>query len=142
MAAMPAAAVGIACALGLALVIAALLRRRFTVITVRGTSMTPTYGDGDRVLVRRTTKFSRDDVMVFAMPEHHRVDGMKWLLKRVIAVAGDGVPADVRPLVGEGRVPRGCVIVRGDGTRSLDSRQLGYIATADGLGIVIRRLHS
>jgi signal peptidase I len=141
MAAMPAAALGIACALGLAVIVAALVaRRRFTVITVRGPSMTPTYANGDRVLVRRTTTFSRDDVMVFAMPEDQRVDGMRWLVKRVTAVAGDGVPADVRALVGEGRVPRGCVIVRGDGSRSLDSRQLGYIATADGLGIVIRRL--
>jgi signal peptidase I len=121
---------------------AAVLRRRFAVITVRGASMTPTYADGDRLLVRRTASFGRNDVMVFAMPRAHQVDGMKWLLKRVLAVAGDGVPADLAPVVGAGRVPPGCVLVRGDSHSSLDSRQLGYIATGAGLGIVIRRLRS
>jgi signal peptidase I len=147
---MTATVVGLAVLAGLGLILgaaAAALRRRFAVITVRGSSMTPTYADGDRLLVRRTAEFGRDDVMVFAMPEDRRVDGMKWLLKRVTAVAGDGVPADVRPVVGAdsvppGCVPPGCVVVHGDGRASLDSRQLGYIATADGLGVVIRRLRS
>jgi signal peptidase I len=118
------------------------LRRRFAVITVRGSSMLPTYADGDRLLVRRTAQFGRDDVMVFAMPPDRQVDGMKWLLKRVTAVAGDGVPADVRPVTGAGRVPPGCVVVRGDGRASLDSRQLGYVATATGLGVVVRQLRA
>jgi signal peptidase I len=132
----------------------AALRRRFAIITVRGSSMLPSYADGDRLLVRRTAEFGRDDVMVFAMPEDLQVDGMKWLLKRVTAVAGDGVPAEIsaaggRPAdvgpagdAGAGRVPAGCVVVRGDGRASLDSRQLGYIATATGLGVVIRPLRS
>jgi signal peptidase I len=142
---MTATAVGVAVLIVLGLILggtAAALRRRFAVITVRGSSMTPTYADGDRLLVRRTAAFGLDDVMVFAMPEGRQVDGMKWLLKRVTAVAGDGVPADVRPVVGAGSVPPGCVVVHGDGRSSLDSRQLGYIATATGLGVVIRRLRS
>jgi len=78
--------------------------------------------------------------MVFAMPESRQVDGMKWMLKRVTAVAGDGV----RPMSGRsparGNVPAGCVVVHGDSASSLDSRQLGYIPAAAGLGVVIRRL--
>jgi signal peptidase I len=119
---------------------AVMLRRRFTIITVRGSSMTPTYADGERLLVRRTAEYGRGDVMVFAMPPSQQVDGMKWLLKRVTAVAGEAAPADVRPVTGAGNVPAGCVVVHGDGLASLDSRQLGYIPVATGLGIVIRRL--
>jgi signal peptidase I len=118
------------------------LRRRYTVITVRGQSMLPTYADGDRLLVRRTADYGRDDVIVFPMPADRQVDGMKWLIKRVTAVAGDSVPADVQPAAGPGSVPRGCVVVHGDADSSLDSRQLGYIASASGLGVVVRRLRS
>src|SRR5450432_4183157 len=100
------------------------LRRRFTVVTILGQSMMPTYEHGDRVLVQRTAEFGVGDVIVFAMPPDRQVDGMKWLVKRVTAVAGDVVPADIRPVVGAGRVPAGRLVVHGDGSRSLDSRQL------------------
>lgn len=140
---MTAVAVVLAIVAGLGLLLggtAAALRRRFAIITVRGSSMLPTYADGDRLLVRRTAEFGRDEVMVFAMPQDRQVEGLKWLLKRVTAVAGDGVPAEVEPVVGAGRVPPGCVVVQGDGQASLDSRQLGYVPTATALGVVIRRL--
>ena len=116
------------------------LRRRFTVITVRGQSMAPSYRDGDRVLVRRTTEFGVGDVLVFPMPSDRQVGGMRWLIKRVTAVAGDAVPPDVRPLASTDEVPAGWLAVHGDGERSLDSRQLGLILAADGLGVVIRQL--
>ena len=59
-----------------------------------------------------------------------------------VAWRGDSVPADVQPAAGPGSVPRGCVVVHGDADSSLDSRQLGYIASASGLGVVVRRLRS
>jgi signal peptidase I len=120
--------------------VSAVLRSRCLVITVRGESMLPTYVDGERLVVRKASTFRPGDVVVFAMPKDLQVDGMKWLIKRVTAVAGERVPSDVRHLVAEEYVPSGYLVVHGDGDRSLDSRQLGYIATADGLGIVSRRM--
>ena len=122
--------------------VSVVLRRRCSVITVRGESMMPTYADGERLVVRKTMTFRTGDVVVFAMPADRQVDGMKWLIKRVTAVAGESVPSDVRHLVADEYVPPGYLVVHGDGDRSLDSRQLGYIATADGVGIVSRRIGS
>lgn len=116
------------------------LRRRFAIITVRGQSMAPSYHDGDRVLVRRTTEFQVGDVLVFPMPPGLQVGAMRWLIKRVTAVAGDAVPPDVRPLASADEVPAGWLVVHGDGEQSLDSRQLGLISAADGLGVVTRQL--
>jgi signal peptidase I len=120
--------------------VSVVLRRRCLVVTVRGESMLPTYADGERLVVRKARIFRPGDVVVFAMPKGLQVDGMKWLIKRVTAVAGEPVPSDVRHLVAEEYVPAGYLVVHGDADRSLDSRQLGYIAAADGLGVVSRRV--
>jgi len=119
-----------------------LVTRRFVLVTVRGTSMAPTYADGDRVLVSRGKPCRDGDVAVFGMPEGQPTDELRWLVKRVASVAGDWVPAELRAAVGNERVPPGFLVVRGDAVRSLDSRQLGFIPQASVLGVVIYPVRS
>jgi signal peptidase I len=117
------------------------VRRRLLVVTVRGVSMQPTYQAGDRVLVRRTRRARSGQVVVLRMPDTaERVDPAEdgLLVKRVVAAAGEPVPPDVPP--GSGTVPRGHVVVRGDGTRSYDSRQWGAIPAGLVEGVAVLRL--
>ncbi|WP_370374599.1 signal peptidase I [Catenulispora sp. GP43] len=130
------------CALAAWSAIAA-VRHRYTVVQVDGTSMAPTFADGDRLLVRRARlgTVKRGDVVVFRTPPGHQAaDTPPWLVKRAAAIPGDGVPADMRPAVGDDtEVPAGRLMVRGDNPRSLDSRNFGYI-DADGFrGVAVRR---
>jgi signal peptidase I len=106
-------------------------RRRFMLITVRGTSMTPTYDDGERLLLRRGS-YATGDVIMFRSPE--RFQGkMDWLVKRVTAMPGDPVPADMAERAAVAVVPPGRLLVRSD-AGGLDSRQLGLINTDDVIG--------
>ncbi|MFC5831455.1 S26 family signal peptidase [Nonomuraea insulae] len=122
------------------------LRRRYAVITVRGESMIPTYHPGERLLLRRHTLVRTGQCVVFADYRSVTSPGHPegWILKRVIAVAGDPVPRDRAPAleqVFEEHVPPGQMVVLGDNTdQSTDSRQLGYIACDRVFGIVSRRL--
>ncbi|MEV4380403.1 S26 family signal peptidase [Streptosporangium sp. NPDC049644] len=79
-------------------------RRSYVVITVDGTSTTPTLTDGDRVLVRRRRldRVGRGDVVVLEpppdpsgryMPGPSGPDGRHWNIKRVAALPSDPVPA-------------------------------------------------
>jgi len=122
--------------------------RRLLVVTVRGTSMTPTHHHGDRLLVRRTRTVRRGQVVVVLRPRSSAV----WredrhsplIVKRVAAVPGEPVPpGSVPPLAEghEGRVPPGRVVLLGDNTAaSVDSRQLGFFPLGDILGVVTRSL--
>jgi signal peptidase I len=110
--------------------------RRLVLVTVRGNSMEPTFADGDRVLVRRNRTCREGDVVVFAMPEGEGEPGLHWLVKRVAQVSGERVPGELRSAVTEEIVPAGYLVVRGDAVRSLDSRQLGFIAESSVLGVV------
>ncbi|MEV5557049.1 S26 family signal peptidase [Nonomuraea wenchangensis] len=124
------------------------LRRRYVLITVRGLSMSPTYRDGDRVLIRRVpvAAVRPGQVVVVAAappdvapPDEHG----HWLLKRVLAVPGDPVPREECPAlrsVTDPAVPPGHLVVLGDNpSRSYDSRQAGYITPGRLLGVVTRR---
>jgi signal peptidase I len=116
-----------------------LIRRRSILITVQGHSMSPTYFDGDRLVVKRQRTCEVGDVVVFRLAEP--MPGMPELLvKRVVAVAGDEIPSGSMPPTGDLAVPPNRFIVLGDNARSLDSRRLGYIATEAMLGVVVRRL--
>lgn len=130
-------AVGVA----VAVVVAAVLRmrRRLLMVTVHGNSMSPTFADGDRVLVRRGHPGAVGDVVVFAHPRPLTGD-LDMLVKRVAAGPGDPVPEAVRAAVGCSAVPRGHLVVLGDNTHSLDSRKLGFIAADAVVGVVGRRL--
>ncbi|MGW4022111.1 S26 family signal peptidase [Streptomyces sp. NPDC005009] len=138
-----------ACALGAVCVglacCAMVVRHRFVVVTVHGSSMEPTLHGGDRLLVRLNTVPGRGQLVVAARPAftpgpdgatrpefRHGADA--WLIKRVAAV-----PADPAP--GGGPVPAGQWVLLGDNrAHSLDSRQIGYFPTDALLGVVVRRL--
>jgi hypothetical protein len=79
----------------------------------------------------------RGQVVVLRLPaDAERVDPVEGLLvKRVVAAAGEPVPADVPP--GTGTVPSGHIVVRGDGTRSYDSRHWGAIPAGLVEGVAI-----
>jgi signal peptidase I len=136
------------------------LRRRLVVVTVTGRSMEPTLHHGDRVLVRRVPgRAVRTGQLVVlhwpagvagpaglagpAGPAGPASDRGDWMLKRVIAVAGEPVPPGALPdPTPPGTVvPPGRLVVRGDNVdRSHDSRQLGYLDDRLLLGVVMRRL--
>ncbi|MGH3758015.1 S24/S26 family peptidase [Actinophytocola sp.] len=115
-------------------------RLALLVIKVEGASMAPTFRSGDTVLtIRRTLRptVRRGEVVVCRRP-----DGMpgpySYLIKRVVAVAGDPVPGDPG---GEGEtISAGRIYVRGDGERSLDSRAFGAIPVDHVVGHVVVRL--
>ncbi|MCP2324297.1 signal peptidase I [Hamadaea flava] len=120
-------------------VVLILARLRVKVITVKGQSMAPSYQHGDRLLMRRTRVCRRDDVVVFTSPIEIPM-GPALLVKRVAAVPGDPVPEAARTRIGDAVVPPGQLVVLGDNQRSLDSRELGYIALDSVVGVVQRRL--
>ncbi|MFI1829345.1 S26 family signal peptidase [Streptomyces sp. NPDC020412] len=122
--------------------------RRLLVVTVHGPSMTPTHHHGDRLLVRRTRRVHRGQVVVVLRPRSPAV----WredrhsplIVKRVAAVPGESVPPGSVPPSAEsrdGRVPPGLVVLLGDNTAaSVDSRQLGFFPHGDVIGVVTRSL--
>ncbi|WP_433350481.1 S26 family signal peptidase [Micromonospora sp. CA-111912] len=130
------------------------LRRHFVAVTVRGTSMLPAYGDGDRVLVRRAGTPAVGQVVVVERPAHGWrlpplprgasaavIANRIWMIKRVAAVAGDPMPHGLpAPPDGPGgrSVPRDRLVLLGDNRAdSVDSRQLGLFPTERVLGAVL-----
>jgi len=115
-------------------------RAALLVIRVDGASMAPAFRAGDTVLtIRRALRpnVRRGDVVVCRRPA-----GMpgpdEFLIKRVVAIAGDPVPDD--PVKAGQTISAGRVYVRGDGERSLDSRVFGAIPTDHVIGHVVARL--
>jgi signal peptidase I len=63
------------------------------------------------------------------------------VVKRVAAVAGDAVPADIGALAPGGVVPEDRLVVLGDNpARSFDSRQSGFLHAGRIVGVVLRRI--
>ncbi|MFI7423191.1 S26 family signal peptidase [Nonomuraea sp. NPDC049684] len=137
---------------GLALVLGyVLLRRHRMIAVVSGVSMLPSYRPGDRLLARRRRPQDALQAGQVVVLRHPRPKGdTGWLVKRVVAVAGDVVPdgirCDVIPknqviLPGE-IVPEGHTLILGDNpAHSMDSRQLGFIPLESIRATVIRRLN-
>jgi signal peptidase I len=133
------------------------LARRLVAVTVSGSSMQPTYRDGERVVARRGAPPRVGQVVVVEepsvdggwarspMPPHapaRAVAARRWMIKRVVAVAGDRTPPAGR-LPG-GVVPPGALVLLGDNRRgSFDSRHVGYFPAERVLGVVVgtRRTH-
>jgi signal peptidase I len=124
-------AVGLVTATAGAAAVLVWARRHFILITVVGSSMTPAYADGERLLLRRGG-YATGDVVMFRSPEHFPGE-MEWLVKRVTAMPGDPVPADMAERAAAAVVPPGRLLVRSD-AGGLDSRQLGLIDQHDVIG--------
>ncbi|MGY0235720.1 S26 family signal peptidase [Longispora urticae] len=132
------------------------VRRAFVVVTVEGASMSPTYEDGDRVLVRRVRPagVAAGRVIVLAPPAEPgtfagrrgriRAAGRLWLVKRLVAGPGDPVPPGLGPALADAAgtvVGAGRMVVVGDNPgQSYDSRQEGFVAVGRVRGVVLRRL--
>lgn len=120
----------------------AVVRRRLFVVTVRGTSMEPTFRPGDRVLARRVGLAAArvGDVVIVGARDS---PGGSWIIKRLAAIPGDPVPrARFAALaqVPESTVPAGKLVILGDSPRSADSRQHGYYDGDQLAGVVVRKL--
>jgi signal peptidase I len=111
-------------------------RRRWLIVTVRGTSMMPTLGDGQRLIVRRAcgdqARLRVGDIVVFTAPEHerfHPMPGAHYLVKRVAALgdaSGEHLSSDR-------------VVVLGDNLpASQDSRHFGPVDRRSIIGIALR----
>jgi signal peptidase I len=121
------------------------------IVTIRGTSMTPTYSDGDRLLVRswrRGRAPRRGRVLVLDRSRPARAgargpaSGHRLLVKRLVAVPGDPVPGVVpaHAVGGLRTVPAGQVIVLGDAPDSMDSRHWGFLPLECVVGVSLLRL--
>ena len=109
-------------------------RTRLISVTVTGDSMRPLIAGGTRVLVRRTRRCRRGDIVLLR----------PWragppMVKQVVAVAGDPVPAEFQPATAAATVPDGMLLIRGTAPDSMDSRQLGPLPAGDVVGVVLGR---
>lgn len=112
-------------------------RHLLTLATVRGSSMSPTFTDGERVLAIRA-RCRVGDVIVFRVGDGGVAGDPLYRIKRVAAIAGDPAPSWLPTEVcAERTVPPGHVVVLGDNARSQDSRHLGYIPVAAVSGRVV-----
>jgi signal peptidase I len=121
----------------------AAVRRRYLLVTVRGSSMCPTYYDADRILVRRTRSVRlngpcRGEIVVLRPPVETMARISPLLVKRVAAVPGDEVPPGFRRAVPLPTVPPRRLLVRGDNDRSADSRSFGLVDFELVVGTVVR----
>jgi signal peptidase I len=131
------------------------VRRNIVAITVEGMSMSPVYVDGDRVLISRriAAPAARDQVVVLEPPHPHSgwsgpqpsgpLSRRSWYIKRVVAVAGDPVPAIVRVRQGlpdDAVVGPGEIVVLGEHPQSEDSKQWGCLPADRVLGVVLRKV--
>lgn len=145
--------------IGIFLVVVLLFVTTFRMGVVRGTSMAPTYADGQVVLVRRKNPFSgplhRNDVVLLRQARD-------VIIKRIYRLPGEEVdeshPELLRMARTNGRidyyeqetfdtpegqktryrVPEGFLVILGDNPRaSEDSRAFGPVPLRDVLGVVI-----
>ena len=137
------------------------LRQRFAVVTVTGQSMQPTLIAGDRVLVRRRDirELQSGQIVVFRRPASDSTwqtepprsadGGAGWAIKRLAAIPGDRLPAEILAtadcnpelLVPGLVVPCQKLFVIGDNVDgSFDSRHFGYVPAEHLLGVVHSRL--
>ncbi|MGW2699573.1 signal peptidase I [Streptomyces sp. NPDC001340] len=123
-------------------------RRNLVTVTIEGSSMAPTMMHGDRFLVRRRRlgQVRTGDVVVLEPPSAGAYrsaaepgpDGRVWNVKRVVAVPGDPLPAEVP---GDGRVGPGTLVVLGDNRLdSIDSRHRGPYPADWLMGVVVRKV--
>jgi signal peptidase I len=127
------------------------LQGHYVVVTVHGESMSPTYEDGQRLLVRRCDgrRVTRGQSVVYTDgPDQATPSGWgagadtapPWTIKRVAAAPGEPVPRDRFPALNE-VVPAAGLVVEGDNPdQSYDSRHFGYLPVTRVTGVVVRSL--
>ncbi|MCR2822848.1 signal peptidase I [Lederbergia panacisoli] len=150
--------------IALAFIIAFMCRHFFfTPTTVFGESMSPTFHEHDRIVVSKTTKIERFDVIVFNAP-----DADKHYIKRVIGLPGDSIEVlddvlyvngkeikepyllenkkdaplskltwdfTLKEITGKSSVPKGFYFVMGDNRLySNDSRSFGFVSADSVIG--------
>jgi signal peptidase I len=117
----------------------------FAIVRVEGSSMLPTYADGDRLLaVRRPfgRRIRTGDVVVVRAPAPATQPGSasaaatEILVKRVRASAGERLPDGQAGAV----VPLGSYFVQGDNGLTYDSRRFGVVTADAIMARVLRRL--
>lgn len=128
-------------------------RSRLLLVTVDGSSMLPTYYDGDRLLVRRCTSsrsLRTGMVVVVDLPEEEQalpgsMPAMAGALpvtrvvKRIQATAGEPLPGGVPGH--RTAVPAGQLVLFGDNpATSVDSRRYGCVRNERVVGVVLRRM--
>jgi signal peptidase I len=128
------------------------LRRCLVVVQVAGSSMYPGLVPGDRVLVRRGRGRLRVGAVVIIRSPYDagvwrglfpaaRLEGGRWIIKRVSALVGDPVPDQVREAAGGTEaVPPGAMVVLSDNPGGTDSRRWGFLPVTDVLGRVVLKL--
>lgn len=119
-------------------------RRIVVLVNVTGASMEPTLGDGDRILVRRhgAAGLRRGRIVVLMAPEAAQGPQWQcpgWHVKRVAALPGDPLPAEVPATDDTGLVPRDSVVVFGDNPFGGDSRDWGPYRLDGFVGTLICR---
>ncbi|MFF1449633.1 S26 family signal peptidase [Streptomyces sp. NPDC058274] len=123
------------------------VRRTVVLVLVHGRSMSPAYLPGDWVVGRRVaaTRLRRGDVVIVDMPptgqapEGHTMVG-RLTIKRIAALPGDALPADVPGGEPGAPVPAGHVVVLGDNQPvSTDSRHHGPVPSAWVVGRAVRK---
>jgi signal peptidase I len=115
------------------LALLAIARFALVIVRVDGTSMTPTYRDGDRVLaIRRwlAPRLKRGSVVVLRHPPDAPVAGPPGtkpplLVKRLVGLPGDE------------NIPHGHIYVLGDGPGSYDSAAFGPVPARLVIGRVL-----
>lgn len=114
--------------------VAAVVRRRWIVVTVIGGSMLPGLRDGDVVLARRRDPRTVRVGDVVVVDRSGIAAPRRWIVKRVAAMAGDPLPAGI---AGSGPVPPGSLVVLGDNGGD-DSRRFGALPVGRVLAVVVR----
>jgi signal peptidase I len=131
-----------------------LANRYLVLVTVSGSSMQPTFQDGDRVLVlRMPPRLIRRGAIVVAKPPDRSwvwqaaraADSSNtlpaWIVKRVAGLPGAQVPESSADVGSDaGIVPPGHFFLVGDGPVSVDSRLWGPVPFSNVLGIAAMRL--
>jgi signal peptidase I len=104
----------------LALPVIAVIRGRFLVVAVRGSSMAPIYHDGDTLLAVRLSRshaWRAGEDLVFARTGQPIPGDPSYLVKRICAVSGDPVPDQAEDLMANrascGRIPSGWLLLQG-----------------------------
>jgi signal peptidase I len=129
--------------------VALAVRSRHLVVSVAGTSMTPGYLDGDRVLVRRGSSplkvgavvVLRAPKTVLACSPEDEPDGQARPTESYVRGRATALAGTVRDVVDRAAVvPAGALAVLSDAPGGTDSRRWGFVQADAVIGTAVRKL--